>query len=247
MFSFYQVTADETGWEIQLLQDDEETVIKNDKGAIERLLSKINFLVGYDNYSKSDKLLASILKGLDPFDTLEKINSNKRVSFMLQSPITLDLKQELRNLDLEEVKYNLGAQDKSDVYVMQQIFKEREDYFTSKFEVVKEFKLQPPSLKKTRVGLASDILKTRKGTDKERLNITYDDRLQMKELPKPITDFYKSIQDQFKKGTDFTELEKEKFTFKLCDLDHLYGFGGLHAAKENYVSEGYFMQIDVKS
>src|SRR5690625_1814435 len=69
----------------------------------------------------------------------------------------------------------------------------------------------------------------------------------MKELPKPITDFYKSIQDQFKKGTDFTELEKEKFTFKLCDLDHLYGFGGLHAAKENYVSEGHFMQIDVKS
>src|SRR5690625_402831 len=174
MFTFYQVTADEAGWEIQLLHNDKETIIKNDKGAIERLLSKINFLVGYDNYSNSDKLLASILKGLDPFDTLEKIKSNKRVSFMLQSPITLDLKQ--------------------------------------------EYKLQTTSLKKTRVVLASDILKTRKGTDKERLIISYDERLQVKELPKPILDFYKGIQDQFKKGTDFKELEKEKFTFKLCDL-----------------------------
>jgi|SRR5690625_653693 len=248
MFTFYQVLVNGPDhWEIQFLHNDEETLIKNDKGAIKRLLSKINFLVGFNNYNYCDKLIASILKDIDPAKTLENIKSNKRVSFMLQNPITLDLKQELRNLDLEEIKYNLGSQDESDVYVMQQIFKEREDYFTSKFEVVKEFKLRPASLTKTRVGLASDVLKTRKATDKERLNISYDERLQIKELPKPILNFYENIQDQFKKGRDFKELEKEKFTFKLAELDHLYGFGGLHAAKANYVSEGDFMQIDVKS
>src|SRR5690625_3421748 len=46
---------------------------------------------------------------------------------------------------------------------------------------------------------------------------------------------------------DYKELEREKFTFKLAGLDHIYGFGGLHAAKENYVEAGHFMQIDVKS
>src|SRR5690625_1189088 len=196
MFTFYQVLVNGPDhWEIQFLHNDEETLIKNDKGAIKRLLSKINFLVGFNNYNYCDKLIASILKDIDPAKTLENIKSNKRVSFMLQNPITLDLKQELRNLDLEEIKYNLGSQDESDVYVMQQIFKEREDYFTSKFEVVKEFKLRPASLTKTRVGLASDVLKTRKATDKERLNISYDERLQIKELPKPILNIYENNQD----------------------------------------------------
>lgn len=197
MFTFYQVLVNGPGnWQIDFLQDDEVITIENDKGAIKRLLSKINFLVGFDNYNYCDKLIASILKDIDPAKTLENIKSNKRVSFMLQNPITLDLKQELRNLDLTEAKYNLGVQDDSDVYVMQQIFKEREDYFTSKFEVVKEFKLRPASLTKTRVGLASDVLKTRKATDKARLTICYDERLQVKELPKPILDFYTNIQEQ---------------------------------------------------
>lgn len=249
MFTFYVFSVDgPDNWNIRLLKDDEEVVIKNDKGALERLLSKINFLVGFDNYSYCDKLIASVLKDIDPYDTLQKIKTKKRVSFTLQNPITIDLKQELRKLDLQEAKFNLGFSDSYDsLETMKSIFKERDDYFTSKFEVVKEFKLQPTSLKGTQLGLASDVLKTKKGTDRERLNIKYDERLQIDELPKPILNFYKNIQEQFKKGEEYKILEKEKFTFKLAGLDHIYGFGGLHAAKESYVSEGDFMQIDVRS
>lgn len=252
MFTFYKVTASGyNDWSAVFMKDDEITTII-DKGALERLLSQTNFLVGYNNYSMDDKLLASILKGMDPYESLQKIISKKRFTLNLQNPISIDLKQELPDLDLKEIQANLSHDITDDditqdLKTMQFIFKEREDYFTSKFEVVKEFQLPASSLKKTRVNLASDILKSRKGKDAERLNLSFDKQLAVTELPEPVIDFYKDVQTQFKNGRDFKDLEKQKFTFKLAGLDHFYGFGGLHAAKNNYASEGHFMQIDVKS
>lgn len=253
MFTFYEFIVDrQNDWKIHFLKDGEIKTIKNDKGALERLLSNINFLVGFNNYMYDDKLIASVLKGIDPYEILQKINTNKRVSFRLDSPITIDLKQELGNkrnpILLDEIKLNLGFNsDYNSLQTMKMIFEAREDYFTTKFEVVKEFNLKPSSLKNTQLGIAGDVLNTKKNTDKERLNIHYDNNLQVNELPKTLLDFYKDIQDSFAKGKDFKELEREKFTFKLANIEHVYGFGGLHAAKENYVSDGHFMQIDVKS
>lgn len=247
MFTFYKVDVNEDGWVFSYLTDDKVTKIKNDKGALQRLLSNTSYLVGYDNYNLCDKLLASILKDIDPCETLQKITSNKRFTLSMQNPVTIDLKQEL-NAELQEVKYNLGFENNyCDLTLMKQIFGKREDYLSSKFEVVKEFKLRAESLKKTRVNLASDVLKGRKETDKERLNLIYDERLYKNELPKSLIRFYEDIQKRFKKGEDFGNLEKEKFTFKLAGLEHVFGFGGLHAANEKYVGEGHFMQIDVKS
>src|SRR5699024_2329797 len=152
------------------------------------------------------------------------------------------------NVELDEIKYNLGyGSNMNDLEIMKEVFEKRDTYLSSKFEVVKEFKLSADNIKKTRVMLAAEVLNTRKGTDKERLNIIYDKSLTKNELPKQVLSFYKGIEEQFNKGTDFKELEREKLVYKLAGLDHTFGFGGLHAAKENYAVEGHFMQIDVKS
>ncbi len=247
MFTFYKFDVVGPGdWAATFLQENEIVKVK-DKGALNRLLSNANYLVGYNNYNICDKLLASVLKGLDPYDTLQKINTNKRVSFNLQNPISIDLKQEI-NAELDEIKLNLGYGSSEDnLKIMREVFQLREDYLTSKFDVVKEFNLEATNLKKTRVMLAGEVLKTRKGNDKDRLNIKYDKRLSKQELPKQIIAFYKNIETKYKDGADFKELEREKLIYKLAGLDHTYGFGGLHAAKESYVDEGDFMQIDVKS
>ena len=248
MFTFYKMLADPSGWQATFLKNDEVTNIKNDKQSLKDYLSKTKFLVGYDNYNIDDRLLASVLRDVDPYDTLTKITSGKRVGYRMHNPITIDLKQELWSVELNEIKLNLGlSADYDDLQTMQMVFKEREDYLTSKFEVVKEFKLRPDSVKKTRVNLAADVLKSVKATDKNRLNIIYDKRLARSELPKPLLDFYADIQNRFKNGVAYEELEKEQFTFKIAGLDHVYGFGGLHGAKENYKGSGHYMQIDVKS
>lgn len=248
MFTFYKVLADPSGWQATFLKNNEVTNIKNDKQLLKDYLSKVKFLVGYDNYNIDDRLLASLLNDVDPYDTLTKIKDGKRVGYRMHNPITIDLKQELWSIELDEIKLNLGlSADYDDLQTMQTIFKEREDYLTSKFEVVKEFKLRPDSVKKTRVNLAADVLKSVKTTDKNRLNIIYDKRLSKFELPKPLLDFYADIQNRFNNGVAYEELEKEQFTFKVAGLDHVYGFGGLHGAKEDYVGSGHYMQIDVKS
>jgi len=247
MFTFYRFDVVGPGnWTATFLQDEEVIKIK-EKGALKRLLSNTKFLVGYNNYNMCDKLLASVLKGIDPYTTIEKLETNKRVTFNLQNPISIDLKQEL-NVELDEIKYNLGyGSNMNDLEIMKEVFEKRDTYLSSKFEVVKEFKLSADNIKKTRVMLAAEVLNTRKGTDKERLNIIYDKSLTKNELPKQVLSFYKGIEEQFNKGTDFKELEREKLVYKLAGLDHTFGFGGLHAAKENYAVEGHFMQIDVKS
>lgn len=247
MFTFYKVdVVGPSNWTATFLQDNNVTEVTT-KGALKRLLSKINYLIGYNNYSIDDKLIASVLKGIDPYETLEKIETNKRVSFNLQNPVSIDLKQEI-NAELDEIKFNLGyGSAHDDLKIMQEIFKLRENYLMSKFEVVKEFKLPVSNLKLTRVMLASEVLKTRKGNDKNRLVIKYDKRLSKHELPKQVLAFYESIEEQFEKDIDYQVLEREKLVYKLGNLDHTFGFGGLHAAKENYVDEGQFMEIDVKS
>src|SRR5690625_1541507 len=248
MFTFYKMLANQHGWQATFLKDNEVTNIKNDKQSLKDYLSKIKFLVGYDNYNIDDRLLASLLNDVDPYDTLTKIKDGKRIGYRMNNPISIDLKQELWDVELNEIKLNLGlSADYDDLKIMQMVFKEREDYLTSKFEVVKKFKLRPDSVKKTRVNLAADVLKSVKTTDKNRLNIIYDKQLLKNELPKPLLDFYADIEKRFKNGMAYEELEKEQFTFKVAGLDHVYGFGGLHGARENYTGSGHYMQIDVKS
>lgn len=274
MFTFYYTEVFKHDWLIVFECDGEVTKIHNDKAALKRLLSTTQILIGYNNYNYGDKIIASIIKDKDPYETSQKIIKGERLRLNLNKPLTLDVSQELKGIELKEVQANMGLSIyeppidfninrmltndeielffkycENDVLTIKKLFEGRENYFTSKFEIVQDFKLPATSLKMTNANLAADVLKVRKNKypDKTRLILTYDDRLMKQEIPKQIVDFYEHIQERFKDGSDYKELENEKFTYKLAGLEHIYGFGGLHAAKENYIDEGHFMQIDVKS
>lgn len=273
MFTFYDCEIFKHDWLFVFISDDGEVIeIHNDRDALERHLSTLHYLVGYNNYAYDDKITASILKDIDPYETSQKIISGKKFNLRLQNPITLDVMQELKGVSLKEAQANLGQSIietpidfnlnrkltkeeiekvffycKNDVQVTKQLFEERESYFTTKFEMVKEFKLPVTSLKKTQATLAAEILKAVPGTEKNRLQINYDERLIQHELPQPIINFYQEIESEYKQGVDYTVLEKKKFTYNLAGLEHVYGFGGLHAAKEKYKGEGNYMQIDISS
>lgn len=254
--------------------DDEGTITKlhNDSEALRSFLSGVKYLIGYNNYNYDDRVVAGILKGMNPYEVSQKIMNNKPFKLRLQNPLTLDIMQELKGLSLKEAQANLGQSiietpvdftiDRplseqeiektfhycmNDVLVTKRLFEEREHYFASKFEIVKEFKLPATSVKKTRANLAAEILKAKPSNDNDRLHITYDERLPKHELPTAVVYFYEDIEKQYKEGTDYTLLEKEKLVYKLAGIDHIYGFGGLHAAKERYLGEGNYMQIDIAS
>ncbi|WP_200416304.1 DNA polymerase domain-containing protein [Virgibacillus salexigens] len=273
MFTFYDLEIFKQDWLAVFIDDEGEiTEIHNDSEALRSFLSHVNYLVGYNNYNYDDRVTAGILKGMNPYEVSQKIMNNKPFKLRLQNPLSLDVMQELKGLSLKEAQANLGQSIiespvdfnidrplskeeiqrtfqycRNDVLVTKQLFEEREDYFVSKFEMVKEFKLPAKSIKKTRANLAAEILKANPSNDNERLHITYDDRLPKHEIPAAVTHFYEDIEKQYKEGVHFTELEKEKIVYKLAGIDHIYGFGGLHAAKERYKGEGNYMQIDIAS
>ncbi|MGM8215156.1 DNA polymerase domain-containing protein [Bacillaceae bacterium W0354] len=274
MFTFFDVEVFKFDWlAVFVGEDGQTTKIHNDRGSLERHLSSLQYLVGYNNYNYDDKIIAGILKDTNIYDLSQKIMTGKNVKLFLNRPITLDVMQEIRlGLSLKEAQANMTQNIhetpidfnldrpltkkeldqvfkycENDVLTTKELFEKREPYFASKFEMVHTFKLQAKDVKKTRANLSATILKAKPHSNQDRLNLIYDKRLPKNELPKDVLDFYKQIENDYQQTNDFQELEKQKFTYSLAGVEHIYGFGGLHGAKEKYAGEGHFMQIDVSS
>lgn len=245
----------------------------NDVDALSERLSSIQILVGYNNYTYDDIILAGLLKGMDVYQLSQQIISGKRPRLTIPY-LTLDVMQEAKlGLSLKEAQANLGLNihetpidfnierpltDKeieqvfqyceNDVNSTELLFEKREVYFTSKFEIVQTFKLPVATVKKSKTGLSAAVLKAKKTVPpKDRLHISYDKRLKLNELPEAVMEFYKDIEKRYRAGEDHDQLEKESLEISIAGVKHSYGFGGIHGAVENFVHEGPMMQIDVSS
>lgn len=227
-------------------------------------------MAGYNNYEVW-KLSNSIVNGG---------NIENKIKMMARKLPTLDTKQELDpRLSLKVIEANLGMnivetpvsfdidrplEDKEvdvvveycrhDVETTKKVFMLRKDYFESKFDICKEFKLDKLDVRETRANLASKVLKCDKNRlpngvleNKDRLNITIVDELRVENIPNEILNFYKSIRQRFLDGENFEILEKEKLVYSLCGVEHTFGFGGLHSARKNYMYEDKMLYVDVGS
>ncbi|PWA08634.1 DNA polymerase B [Pueribacillus theae] len=274
MFTFYDFEVFTKDWLVVFEKDGQLTRIHNDRDALKRYLSTVQFLIGFNNYNYDDFILAALLRDMDAYEVSQQIIRKKKPKLFLNKPITLDVMQELKlGVGLKETQANIGLNIhetpvdfnlnrplndeeiertfkycENDVLTTKELFEKREDYFSSKFEIVQTFKLPAASVKKTRARLSADVLKCKKhDIPNDRINLVYDKRLLIHELPKDIVQFYKDIEQDFKGGTDFKELESRKYERVIAGVPHVFGFGGLHGAIENYVHEGDMMAIDVSS
>lgn len=277
MFKVYDFEVFPNDWMVVILDlnTNKITKIHNDKAALESSLSSKDILIGFNNYYYDDIILWAIKTDQDPYKISQQIINNEFRRRVSCGHITLDVKQETtnRNLSLKEAMANLGLDIiettvdfekeelteeeirnvfkycENDVKATAELFKRREDYFASKFEIVETFKLHPNEIKKTRANLAATVLKAFKIKDhqRDRLKLKYDERIPLSELPQRIVEFYDMIAVDYSSGRSVQDLENQQLEYQLAGIKHTYGFGGLHAAKENYVDEGRFLHIDAKS
>lgn len=274
MFVFYDLEVFKHDW-LAVLMDDQGNVtrIHNNVDKLKNSLSTNNILVGYNNYSYDDIILAGLLTGKDPYELSQKIIRGEKVHATLEF-LTLDAMQEINGVSLKEIQANMGlnihetpidfdidrpltAEEvnqvfqycENDVKTTKKVFELREDYFTSKFEIVDSFKLPITTVKKTRANLSAAVLKAKpvKHKKRDRLHLEFDKRLNLHELPREIVVFYEDIRNRYTKGEDHEELEKEKLEIEIAGIKHTFGFGGLHGAIENYQYTGNMMKIDVSS
>ena len=258
--------------------DNDYRVIHNDTKELEAYIDSLNkskaILVGFNNYHYDDVVLAGVLLGKDPYEISKKlIITGERVNYKLNM-ITLDVMQELPlGVGLKSSQANLGMSIvetpidfnldrpctkeelellikycKNDVKDTEMLFKKRADYFQAKFEIVNEFGLPVPMVKKTRAILSSKVLKCQdKNIPKDRLHIDYDPHINWELIPKEVAEFFKKCEYDYRCGGDYKEIESRKLKLLVAGVPHVYAFGGIHGAIEKYNASGNFLHIDVSS
>lgn len=202
--------------------------------------------------------LEAIAKKIPTFDTKQELApqlSLKEIEFNLgmnivETPVSFKLDRPLTIDEIQEViRYC-----EYDVDTTMKIFKYRQDYFESKIDICKEFKLNKLDAKNTRANLAAKVLKADPKTlpagvkaNKDRLNFTLTNKLRTENIPNEILNFYINLKNRFLAGEDFEKLEKEKLKINLLELEHSYGVGGIHGARDNFYYEGDMLLVDVGS
>ena len=278
MIITYDIEVLKYDWIMVFKEGEDYRVIHNNKNELEAYIDSLNkskaILVGFNNYHYDDVVLAGVLLGKDPYEISKKlIVDNERVNYKLNM-ITLDVIQELPlGVGLKSSQANLGMSIvetpidfnldrpctkeelellikycKNDVKDTELLFKKRADYFQAKFEIVNEFNLDIPNVKKTRAILASKVLQCQK-TDipRDRLHIDYDPNINWDIIPNEIQEFFKKCEYDYRCGGDYKEIETRKLKLNVAGVPHVYAFGGIHGAIEKYNESGNFLHIDVSS
>ena len=278
MIITYDIEVLKHDWIMVFKVEGHYKIIHNNKEELKSYIDNLNkskaILVGFNNYHYDDIIVAGILQNKNAYEMSNDIVVNNKTLPYKLNLITLDTMQELplgvglksseANLGLDIVEtpidFNLDRKltdtelnmligyCKTDVDSTELLFQKRADYFQAKFEIVAEFGLPVPMVKKTRAVLSSHVLKCKKITlPNDRLHIDYDPNINWDIIPKEIADFFKQCEYDYRCGGDYKEIESRKLKYNLVGVPHVYAFGGLHGAREKYNGSGYFLHIDVSS
>ncbi len=277
MIITYDIEVLKHDWIMVFKEGEDYRVIHNNseelKSYIDTLIKNKSILVGFNNYHYDDIILAGIILGKSPYEISKKLIHGERVNYKLNM-ITLDVMQELPlGVGLKSSQANLGMSIvetpisfnldrpctkeelellikycKNDVKDTEMLFKKRQDYFTSKFEIVNEFNLPVSNVKKTRAMLSSRVLECKKvAISNDRLHIDYDPNINWSIIPKEVKEFFEQCEYDYRCGGDYREIESRKLKYNLVGVPHVYAFGGIHGAIEKYNASGNFLHIDVSS
>lgn len=271
---FYDFEVFMYDWLVVFKYKDNYKVIVNDKNELEKFIKENKkILVGFNNYYYDDVILKAILTNQNPYKISQKLINGQRNN-LYSTILSLDVKQELLgNISLKSIEANLGdniietAVDfninrpltneeinrtiqycKNDVDTTEKIFKLREDYFQSKLDLIKAFKLDLYNLKKTRARLSALILNSYEIKQRaDRLHCHIIPEIDQSKIPDEVLNFYNQIVADYKAGGNFEDIEKRSLKINLAGVEHVFAFGGLHGAIKNYKGEGHYLNVDVSS
>lgn len=250
--------------EYTIIQDNEEELrnfYETNKNAL---------FIGFNNRAYDNIILNSILSGVNPAETNRMIIGGKQ-RWLVQKAlgikehklISMDLMQDILGMSLKEAEgymcmsieesnvdfdINRPLTDeeiketifycKHDVDATEKLLEIRSPYIKSKMMLVKMFNLDNSNLSVTNAKLCSTILDANK---KE-----HDDEMSY-DLPKELVlnkPEYKQILELYTQDVlDYNN----KLKVNVAGVEHIYAYGGLHGALENFEYQGEMWQIDATS
>jgi hypothetical protein len=117
------------------------------------------------------------------------------------------------------------------------VFIKRKEEWDSQMGLIKEFNLPLRMVGKTKAQLAAVILgahKPAKDRDDE-MDISFPSTMQVSKY-KDVVDFYRTTRDY-----------EQSFIRNVAGVKHIFAWGGLHGARENYHAKGTIINVDVGS
>lgn len=249
----------------------EYTVIIDDKDKLRDFYDKNtkSLWIGFNNKNYDNNILRAILSNVDPFEWSRLLIQENKQPYIINKALNvknlplmnMDLMQDILGMSLKEaegymcmsieesnVDFNLDRPltqseieetifyCKHDVDASEKLLEERMDYIKAKMNLVKTFGLHPSCLEYTNAKLCSTILQAhRKEYDDE---LTYD-------LPEELMlSKYKEVLNLYTQPTlDYSK----KLSYNIAGVEHVYAYGGLHGAIENFKYVGEMWQIDAAS
>lgn len=150
-----------------------------------------------------------------------------------ETSVSFNISRELTEEEIEEViKYC-----RHDVHETMHIFMETITEFESQVELLKMFNLPLRNISKTKAQLSAFILDAKQPAvpRDDEFNFTFPNTLQINK--------YTEVLDFYKENKDYNKV----LELNVAGVPHLFAWGGLHGARNNYYGEGHFLNIDVAS
>ncbi|MFS4464711.1 hypothetical protein ACMFKE_04825 [Staphylococcus haemolyticus] len=225
-----------------------------------------NFWIGYNSREYDQWILKGILSGFNPkeindfivkdkkkgwqysgllhkvkllnYDVQTGFHSLKQLEGFMgndirETTVSFDTDRKLTDREIKEViKYC-----KHDVEQTIQVFMNRFEEFQSHIALIQTFGLPMKNLTKTKAQLSAMILDAQQPKVKrdDEMEYTIPNTLRINKYHEVVT-FYQTTRDYNK-----------SLKLNIAGVPHEFAWGGLHGARKNYFSKGYFLNVDVAS
>lgn len=247
---------------------EEYTEIVNDREKLLKLYeeNKDDIFIGYNIRHYDQYIFKAILLNLDVKDLNDYIIVSKEQGFKYSNlfrdiPLNIyDVMTSLHGLkqlegfmgnDIREtsVDFNLDRKltneeiqnsieyCKHDVEQTALIFFERIEEFQAHMGLIKEFNLPLSDVSKTKVQLSAKILNAKK--------VERDDEFDLKIVDTLRLDKYKYIAEWYKNPINHDY--SKTLEIDVAGVPHVFAWGGVHGARDKYIKDGIFINVDVGS
>ena len=270
MINFYDFEVTKFDWIVTIINpiDEFKITIHNDREKLTELYNqrKNEIWVGFNSRMYDQHIFKAILCGFDPkevndyiilhdksgwsysnlmnkipfynYDVMTGYNGLKTLEGFMgndikETSVPFNIDRPLTGKELQEmIIYNVH-----DVEQTIEVFTRRKEDFDAQLALIQTFKLPMSCISKTQAQLVAVILEATFHNYNDEFDIKFPDTLQLKK--------YKYVEDWYR-NTENRDYSKRLET-TIAGVPHVFGWGGVHGAIENYCGSGIYLMADVSS
>ena len=186
---------------------------------------------------------------LNNYDVMQNIDRGLKVfeGFMgndiRETSIPFNINRKLTPAEIAEtIKYC-----RHDVEQTIEVFLRRKADFDAQFGLLKMYNMPLSNISRTKVQLAAEILEAKKTTYNDEFEISFPPTMQIKKYS-AVVDWYKDRRNRkYRVDPEDEKSKKMQLEIDVAGVPHVFGWGGVHGARENYSGEGFYLNMDVAS